>query len=100
MEEAISVGNQLNITVAGIEKAKLQELCLEAAAKEGPDAVCQISNELFSQGLLLFRHRDCNTFFERFMPGERSIAIQGSQAESCIPHEVDDPSSRQAGGGA
>eukprot|EP00411_Alexandrium_monilatum_P022757 CAMPEP_0175201128 /NCGR_PEP_ID=MMETSP0093-20121207/9884_1 /TAXON_ID=311494 /ORGANISM="Alexandrium monilatum, Strain CCMP3105" /LENGTH=538 /DNA_ID=CAMNT_0016494145 /DNA_START=55 /DNA_END=1671 /DNA_ORIENTATION=- len=50
MQEAASVSKQLMLSVAGLEKPKLQELCGEAAKKEGSGAVCQIANELFPKG--------------------------------------------------
>jgi len=50
MQDAASVGKQLMISVAGIEKVKLQELCKQAATTEGANAVCQIANELFPKG--------------------------------------------------
>jgi len=50
MQESASVGKQAMVSVAGLEKAKLEGLCREAAAKEGSGAVCQIANELFPKG--------------------------------------------------
>merc|ERR1719445_3016376 len=38
------------LSVAGLEKPKLVELCNQAAKKEGAGAVCQIANELFPKG--------------------------------------------------
>merc|ERR1712187_177913 len=38
------------LSVAGLEKAKLVELCKEAAKVEGKGAICQIANELFPKG--------------------------------------------------
>merc|ERR1712066_905398 len=50
MQKAAEVGKQLMLSVAGIEKPKLVDLCKEAAKKEGGSAVCQIANELFPKG--------------------------------------------------
>jgi len=50
MQDAAAVGKQAMLSVAGFEKEKLAALCKEAAAKEGPKAVCQIANELFPKG--------------------------------------------------
>eukprot|EP00930_Biecheleria_cincta_P037952 TRINITY_DN2607_c0_g2_i1.p1 TRINITY_DN2607_c0_g2~~TRINITY_DN2607_c0_g2_i1.p1 ORF type:complete len:427 (+),score=105.85 TRINITY_DN2607_c0_g2_i1:71-1282(+) len=50
MQDAASVGKQLMLSVAGLEEAKLAPLCKEAAAKEGPGAVCSIANSLFPNG--------------------------------------------------
>jgi len=50
MQEAAQLGKQLMLSVAGIPKAKLTDLCKQAAKKEGPNAVCQIANELFPDG--------------------------------------------------
>lgn len=50
MQEAAAQGKQLMLSVAGIEKPRLQELCQEAQLKEGPGAVCMIANELFPRG--------------------------------------------------
>merc|ERR1711920_6048 len=50
MQEAAKVGKQAMLSVAGVEKAKLEGLCKDAAAKEGAGAVCQIANELFPKG--------------------------------------------------
>merc|ERR1719454_2458579 len=50
MDEASTVGQQGMLSCAGIEKPKLQELCQQAAAKEGGNAVCVIANELFPKG--------------------------------------------------
>lgn len=50
MQDAAAIGKQAMLSVAGFEKDKLAGLCKEAAAKEGPKAVCQIANELFPKG--------------------------------------------------
>lgn len=51
MQEAASQGSkkQLMLSVAGLDKDKLEPLCREAAKKEA-DGVCQIANCLFPQG--------------------------------------------------
>merc|ERR1719510_1517923 len=51
MQEAAAIGSQLMLSVAGMEKEKLMPLCEEAKKKEGPGAVCQISNYLFPNGI-------------------------------------------------
>merc|ERR1719414_594019 len=50
MQEAAGVGKQLMLSVAGLEKDKLQSLCVEAAKQEGPGGVCSIANSLFPGG--------------------------------------------------
>jgi [acyl-carrier-protein] S-malonyltransferase len=50
MQEAAAQGKQLMLSVAGLETAKLEPLCKQAAAKEGEGGVCQISNYLFPNG--------------------------------------------------
>jgi len=50
MEEAANTKPQQMLSVAGLERAKLQDLCVQAAKFEGGDAVCQIANELFPKG--------------------------------------------------
>eukprot|EP00931_Biecheleriopsis_adriatica_P051004 TRINITY_DN2954_c0_g1_i1.p1 TRINITY_DN2954_c0_g1~~TRINITY_DN2954_c0_g1_i1.p1 ORF type:complete len:548 (+),score=162.08 TRINITY_DN2954_c0_g1_i1:94-1737(+) len=50
MQDAAAIGKQAMLSVAGFEKEKLAALCKQAAAKEGPKAVCQIANELFPKG--------------------------------------------------
>jgi [acyl-carrier-protein] S-malonyltransferase len=50
MQEAAAVGKQAMLSVAGVDKAKLADLCKEAASKEGSGAVCVIANELFPKG--------------------------------------------------
>merc|ERR1719254_122824 len=50
MQEAAEVGKQAMLSVAGIEKAKLEALCKEAGELEGKGAVCKIANELFPKG--------------------------------------------------
>jgi len=50
MQEAALIGKQAMLSVAGLEKDKLQPLCVAAAQKEGGDAVCQIANCLFPGG--------------------------------------------------
>lgn len=50
MQDAAAQGKQLMLSVAGIEKHRLEELCKEAAMKEGSSATCQIANELFPKG--------------------------------------------------
>jgi len=51
MSEAANIGSQSMVSVAGLEKTKIQELCAEAAKSEGSQAVCQIANELFPKGV-------------------------------------------------
>mmetsp|Transcript_97752 Transcript_97752/g.226662 ORF Transcript_97752/g.226662 Transcript_97752/m.226662 type:complete len:533 (-) Transcript_97752:110-1708(-) len=50
MEEAAQAGKQAMLSVAGLEKPKLEALCKDAQKKEGGSAVCQIANELFPKG--------------------------------------------------
>lgn len=50
MQEAASMSKQAMLSVAGLEKVQLANLCREAAKKEGPKGVCQIANELFPKG--------------------------------------------------
>eukprot|EP00747_Dinoflagellata_sp_TGD_P058844 gnl/TRDRNA2_/TRDRNA2_151310_c0_seq2.p1 gnl/TRDRNA2_/TRDRNA2_151310_c0~~gnl/TRDRNA2_/TRDRNA2_151310_c0_seq2.p1 ORF type:complete len:537 (-),score=162.35 gnl/TRDRNA2_/TRDRNA2_151310_c0_seq2:165-1775(-) len=50
MQEAASKGKQLMLSVAGLDKKALEDLCAQAAKKEGSGAVCGIANELFPKG--------------------------------------------------
>jgi len=50
MKEAASLTPQSMLSVAGLEKAKVLELCAEAERFEGRDAVCKLANELFPKG--------------------------------------------------
>jgi len=50
MQEAANVGNQVMLSVAGIDKPDLVKMCKEAVKSEGKGAVCQIANELFPKG--------------------------------------------------
>eukprot|EP00929_Paragymnodinium_shiwhaense_P094707 TRINITY_DN55475_c0_g1_i1.p1 TRINITY_DN55475_c0_g1~~TRINITY_DN55475_c0_g1_i1.p1 ORF type:complete len:548 (+),score=130.25 TRINITY_DN55475_c0_g1_i1:120-1763(+) len=51
MQEAATRGKkQLMVSIAGIEKALLTQLCRECEQKEGGQAVCRIANELFPKG--------------------------------------------------
>jgi len=50
MQEAANASKQAMLSVAGLDKPKLAELCVQAAKKEGGGAVCQIANELFPKG--------------------------------------------------
>jgi len=50
MQEAAQASKQLMLSVAGLEQDKLQELCAQAAKKEGKGGVCQIANSLFPKG--------------------------------------------------
>jgi len=49
MQDAAKKGKQLMLSVAGIEKPKLEQMCKDCAKKE-PGGVCQIANELFPKG--------------------------------------------------
>lgn len=49
MHDAASVGRQLMLSVAGLERDRLEALCTEAL-KSDSNGVCQISNALFPQG--------------------------------------------------
>merc|ERR1712217_683476 len=50
MQEAAGTCKQLMLSVAGLDKPKLAELCAEAEKSEGKGGVCQIVNELFPKG--------------------------------------------------
>jgi [acyl-carrier-protein] S-malonyltransferase len=50
MQEAAQMGRQAMVSVAGIDKVKLDSLCKEAEQAEGAGAVCKIANELFPKG--------------------------------------------------
>jgi len=50
MHDAAQQGKQLMLSVAGLEKDKLEPLCQQAKKKEGPAAVCSIANSLFPAG--------------------------------------------------
>merc|ERR1719436_1869365 len=50
MQEAAQRTEQGMLSVAGLDKAKLEPLCKTAASENGPNGVCQIANELFPSG--------------------------------------------------
>jgi len=50
MQDAAQIGKQAMLSVAGLERPKLEGLCSDALKQEGPSAVCQIANELFPKG--------------------------------------------------
>merc|ERR1712217_307298 len=50
MQAAAEMSKQLMLSVAGLEEAKLTELCASAAQQEGEGGVCQIANSLFPKG--------------------------------------------------
>jgi [acyl-carrier-protein] S-malonyltransferase len=50
MQEAATSSKQAMLSVAGLDKPKLVDLCNQAVRKEGGGAVCQIANELFPKG--------------------------------------------------
>jgi len=50
MQKAATMSEQAMLSVAGLEKEKLSELCMQAANQEGAGAVCQVVNELFPRG--------------------------------------------------
>jgi [acyl-carrier-protein] S-malonyltransferase len=51
MQEAAGKGKQLMLSVAGLDRAKLDPLIEKAKAKEGAGAVCSVANELFPAGV-------------------------------------------------
>jgi len=50
MQEAAAKPPQKMLSVAGLEKNKVKELCERAKNKEGDGGVCSIANELFGTG--------------------------------------------------
>jgi len=50
MSEAAQVGKQAMLSVAGIPKEELLELCQQAVERTGSSEVCAIANELFPKG--------------------------------------------------
>jgi len=50
MQEAAAVGKQCMVSIAGLDKATLDKLCLDAEKKEGAGAVCRVANALFPKG--------------------------------------------------
>jgi len=50
MHDAAIIGSQFMLSVAGVGKTALEDLCVQAAKFEGGNAVCQIANELFPNG--------------------------------------------------
>mmetsp|Transcript_2579 Transcript_2579/g.5219 ORF Transcript_2579/g.5219 Transcript_2579/m.5219 type:complete len:494 (+) Transcript_2579:2-1483(+) len=50
MQEAAAVGKQAMISIVGLERNVLDQLCDKAAASEGPQAVCKVANALFPKG--------------------------------------------------
>lgn len=82
MTEAAEASPQLMLSVAGIDKEKLSELCVQAARSEGGSAVCTIANELFSERLYLCRL------------GESSARVESSCRENdrCLASQnIDEP---------
>jgi [acyl-carrier-protein] S-malonyltransferase len=49
-EAATTQGKQLMLSVAGLDRKTLDNLCEEARKEEGPDATCQVANALFPNG--------------------------------------------------
>jgi len=50
MQDAAAVGEQLMLSVAGLEKDKLQAECSAVLKTAGSGEICQIANELFPSG--------------------------------------------------
>lgn len=50
MQDAAAEGEQLMLSVAGLDKEKLSAFCKQARDKAGGQATCQIANELFPKG--------------------------------------------------
>merc|ERR1719329_363183 len=50
MQEAATVGKQAMISVAGLERSVLDDLCKKAKEHEGAEGVCQVANALFPKG--------------------------------------------------
>merc|ERR1712032_1569790 len=50
MQEAALMSKQAMLSVAGLDKQTLSDLCEEALLNEDLNGVCQIANELFPKG--------------------------------------------------
>lgn len=50
MHEAATIGKQRMLSVVGLTRERLEELCAAARAEEGGAAVCQVANSLFPKG--------------------------------------------------
>eukprot|EP00420_Gonyaulax_spinifera_P010657 CAMPEP_0197943804 /NCGR_PEP_ID=MMETSP1439-20131203/125094_1 /TAXON_ID=66791 /ORGANISM="Gonyaulax spinifera, Strain CCMP409" /LENGTH=458 /DNA_ID=CAMNT_0043567059 /DNA_START=71 /DNA_END=1447 /DNA_ORIENTATION=- len=50
MQEAAAASRQSMVSVAGLERTVLDDLCSQAAKAEGAGAVCQVANVLFPKG--------------------------------------------------
>jgi len=50
MHDAAQFSKQAMLSVAGLERARLDDLCAQAAEFEGPDAQCCVANVLFAKG--------------------------------------------------
>merc|ERR1712113_1237384 len=53
MQEAAAAGEQKMLSVSGLEKEKVNDLCQQAIQKDGAGGVCQIANELFPKGFAI-----------------------------------------------
>merc|ERR1719359_2261744 len=58
MNDAAKKSPQAMLSVAGLESAKLKQLCADAAKKER-GGVCQIANELFPKGFSCAGTKKC-----------------------------------------
>merc|ERR1719454_1043034 len=52
-EAATTQGKQLMLSVAGLERETLDQLCAESKKEEGAGATCQVANALFPNGFSL-----------------------------------------------
>merc|ERR1719195_1995268 len=68
MNEAANASKQAMLSVAGLEKPKLVDLCAQAAKKEGAGAVCQIANELFPKGFSVAGTEASITALDELLP--------------------------------
>jgi len=50
MQEAAQVGKQAMLSVVGLERGVMDQLCADAAKKEGSSGVCKVANALFPKG--------------------------------------------------
>merc|ERR1712187_348629 len=96
MQEAAQTGKQLMLSVAGLEKPKLDPLVKECA-KMGADEVCQISNSLFPGGYSIGgTEKAINALKDKCEGG--GIAGEDLEDRRCLPHLSHETCSGQAHG--
>lgn len=91
MQSAASIGKQAMLSVVGLERDVVVDLCRKATLGMGAEAVCEIANDLFPKGFSCAGHEKCITRLQDLADKKNALQVKMLKASGGFHTELMEP---------